>query len=110
MAKGKQDEREVDSTAPTASAEFLFRSAPHRLRYTFSENVQHSLRASDLTVQRLTPGGPVAVNPASVAYDPLTNTATFTFSAALPNGNYRATLSAPGVPTSPATRWRPTTL
>jgi hypothetical protein len=88
---------DADTTAPTASAEFLFQSAPHRLRYTFSENVQYSLGASDLTVQRLTPGGPVPVNPASFAYDPLTNTATFTFSGALPNGNYRATLSAPGV-------------
>jgi hypothetical protein len=88
---------DVDSTAPTASAEFLFQGTPHRLRYTFSENVQHSLRASDLTVQRLTPGGPVSVSPSSLAYDPLTNTATFTFSGALSNGNYRATLSAPGV-------------
>src|SRR5205807_2667861 len=34
------------------------------------------------------------VNPTGYSYDPGTNTATFTFSGVLPDGNYRATLDA----------------
>jgi hypothetical protein len=59
--------------------------------------VQASLGLADLLVQRLEPGGPVTVSPTSFSYDPASNTATFTFSGALPQGNYRATLRASGV-------------
>src|SRR5204863_2718050 len=50
----------------------------------------------DLTVERLGPGGgPVEV--ADPSYDIATNTVTFQFIGTLPDGNYRATLSAAGV-------------
>jgi Bacterial Ig-like domain len=89
---------DADTTAPAvASGTFLFESAPDRLRYVFNEGVQLSLGTPDLLVQRLEPGGPVTVSPSSFTYDAASNTATFTFSGALPQGNYRATLRAAGV-------------
>jgi hypothetical protein len=89
---------DVDTTAPTVSpGTFQFEVTPNRLRYAFNEPVQLSLGPADLLVQRLEAGGPVTVTPSSFGYDPATNTATFTFSGALPQGNYRATLRAAGV-------------
>ena len=89
---------DADTTAPAvASGTFGFESAPNRVRYAFSEGVQLSLGPADLLVQRLEPGGPVTVSPSSFSYNAADNTATFTFSGALPQGNYRATLRAPGV-------------
>jgi Big-like domain-containing protein/dockerin type I repeat protein len=85
-----------DLTSPAAAtAEFHFQSSPHTLSVRFSEDVSDSLRKEDLQVLTL-PGGP-AVTPTRVDYDAATNTATFVFDGALPNGNYRATLAADAV-------------
>jgi hypothetical protein len=89
---------DADTTAPAVgSGTFQFESTPNRLRYAFSEPVQMSLELADLLVQRLDASGPVTVPPASFTHDAASNIATFTFNGALPPGNYRATLRAPGV-------------
>jgi hypothetical protein len=75
-------------------ASFDVRSGRQKMVYRFSEDVSASLSADDLIVAAV-PGG-AAFAPSGYAYDPATNTATFTF-ADLPNGNYRATLAAAGV-------------
>ncbi len=85
-----------DQIAPVVSlSDFRFQTAPHALKFTFSENVSASLSLADITVQKL-PGGP-AVNPVGFSYDSGTNTATFTFSGVLDDGNYRAALFATGI-------------
>jgi hypothetical protein len=88
------------TTNPLATAgEFVFRSGPpHRLRFTFNQDVSASLAAADLSVVRLGPGGGPVASPAP-SYDGATNVATFAFggTGVLPDGNYRATLSAAGV-------------
>jgi hypothetical protein len=73
----------------------VYQSSPHRLRYTFTKDVRATLDPADLQVQTVPGGARVAAE--SVAYDVETNTATFTFAGALPNGNYRAVLVASGV-------------
>ncbi len=76
-------------------SEFLFEQAPLRITITFSEDVSASLQPADLSVQRL-PGDP-PFTPSGVSYDSATNTATFTLTTPLLDGNYRATLLASGV-------------
>jgi hypothetical protein len=90
---------EPPTTQPAVTAaEFVYQAGgPQRVRLTFNQDVRASLSAADLTVQRTDPGGGSA-SVADVAYDAATRTATFTFTAGtLPDGNYRATLLAPGV-------------
>jgi hypothetical protein len=77
------------------SSEFLFEQAPLRVRITFSEDVSASLQPSDLRVQRLPGDPPFAAT--GVSYDAATNSATFTLTTPLADGNYRATLLASGV-------------
>ena len=100
-----------DTTPPAVNgSSFLFDgatlpAAPHRLTYTFSENVAASLGANDLLLENLTTGATVPTANIAVSYNTATNTATFTFpgfsNGILPDGNYRATLLASGV-TDPA--------
>ena len=80
------------SGAPrVVSAEFLYHTyASPRLVLRFNRDVGDTLSAADVSVRPASGG--TAVSPASVAYDPLTYTVTFTFSAALSNGDYVATL------------------
>lgn len=85
-----------DAIAPIVSlSDFRYQTSPHSLKFTFSEDVSASLALADITVQKL-PGGP-SVNPTGLSYDSGTNTATFTFSGVLDDGNYRATLIASGI-------------
>jgi probable HAF family extracellular repeat protein len=84
----------TDPPAVTAAA-FDHRVQPPRVRFTLSADVSASLDRQDLEVRPVGPGSPIT--PSSHAYDPATGTATFTFDAPLPNGNYRATLKAAGV-------------
>ena len=86
----------ADGTGPTVSGPtFLYQTSPHRVSFTFSENVQPSLAAGDVTVTRL-PSGP-AVTVAAPTWSG--NTATFAFvgNTVLPEGNYRVTLNAAGI-------------
>jgi hypothetical protein len=89
--------------APAVVASSLrFDAAPHRLQVAFNTIVAPSLGTSDLNLVNLTTGGTVPA--ASIAldyYDPATNTATFSFPefsrGVLPDGRYRATITASGV-------------
>ena len=96
-----------DTVPPAVNASsFLFDGVtlpapPHRLTYTFSENVSASLGANDLLLENLTSGQTVPATSIAVSYNAATNTATFTFpgftNGILPDGRYRATLLAAGV-------------
>ena len=86
----------ASTAAPAVAASaFLFATAPQRLTFRFDQDVSASLGIPDLTVQQL-PGGPT-ITPSTLSYDGTTNTATFTFGSVLPDGRYRATLSAAGI-------------
>ena len=85
-----------DQTPPTVeSSQFLYQTAPHRLSFTFSEDVGASLTASDLTVLDTVTQATLIVN--GVTWSPDTRTATFTLFNPAPDGTYRATLSGSGV-------------
>ena len=89
--------RVVSRIAPQVTgASYVFSSSPHALTFTFNEDVASSLNdPSVLQVQNLSTMQ--AVTPASVSWNAVTNTATYTFSGVLPDGNYRATLPASAV-------------
>lgn len=77
-------------TIVVTASRFVHDRLPQQLTVTFSRNVGSSLAPNDLSVQML-PSGTV-FNPASVAWNASSSTATFTFASALADGNYRATL------------------
>jgi hypothetical protein len=87
--------------APTVnSSSFLFATAPHRLRFTFDQDVSASLGTNDIVVVNLTTQQTIPSSDLSLSYDAATNTATFSYvpgNGALPDGNYRATLLASGI-------------
>lgn len=97
--------RYTDTTRPTAAATFRFddpvpSTNPHQLQYVFSEYVGDTLTTGDLTLQNLTTGQTIATSSISLDYAAATHTAIFRFSGnggVLPDGNYRATLTAAGV-------------
>ena len=80
---------------------FTLPDAPHRLRFGFSEDVSESLAPDDLVLRNTTTNQLVAAENVAFAYDPATNTATFTFpgfaDGVLPDGRYTATLPAGAV-------------
>ena len=84
----------VSPAMPTVlDARFLYDQSPPGVSFTFDEGV--TIDPSALTVRNLATG---AVEPvAFLQYLVGPHTATFRFAAALPNGNYRATLSAAAV-------------
>jgi murein DD-endopeptidase MepM/ murein hydrolase activator NlpD len=87
----------VAPVAPIVNADnFLFQRAPQRLSFTLSHNVSASLSAADLKVENQSTGGTLVVV-GEPNYDLASNIATFAFAGNLPDGNYRATLSAAGV-------------
>jgi hypothetical protein len=96
---GDSGVRSTDSTPPSVSASSFDReTATHKLLFVFSEAVQSSsLQASDISVISRDLLNPTPFSPASVSYDSASKTATFSFSATLANGNYRATLAAGSV-------------
>jgi V8-like Glu-specific endopeptidase len=92
----------ADTEAPTvASDEFVFNTAPHELKFVFSEDVSASLSEADLILQDVTHGTTIPTASIAVSYDPGSNTATFTFpgfaNGVLPDANYLATISAGSV-------------
>jgi hypothetical protein len=87
-----------DDTPPQVLASgFGWEASPHRLTFRFSESVDASLGADDLMVKNLTTGATLDPQSYTLAYDPQTNTATFTFASLLADGQYRATLSGAGI-------------
>jgi murein DD-endopeptidase MepM/ murein hydrolase activator NlpD len=89
--------REQPDTVPPVvlQSDFVYQTAPHRLKFRFSENVGASLQPTDLVVRDAATQAQVLVT--SVAFDATTNTATFTLNNTVPDGRYRATLAAASV-------------
>ncbi len=91
----------IDTVAPTILANSFGWQTRHALVYDFSENVGPTLSDDDLRVENLTSGYQVPADPMSFSYDTPTNHLTATFpglvNQILPDGNYRATVSASGV-------------
>jgi hypothetical protein len=85
-------------------SDFLFQTAPHRLQFTFNDNVSASLGTNDIVLENLTTGQTIPSSQLTLSYDGGTNTATFSYTGngsgitgVLPDGNYRATLLAAGI-------------
>ena len=91
--------------APLVSAPtFLFQSDPHRIRYTFDQNVSASLAVNDLLLENLPTSQTIPSSDISLSYNTTTNLATFSYigpgasiPGVLPDGDYRATLVASGI-------------
>lgn len=88
-----------ERVAPFADPSFNPDSAGPSVEVRFGFDVMaSSLSASDLVLKNLTTGEVISVGSlASVSYDPATHIASWTFAAALADGNYRATLPAGSV-------------
>jgi hypothetical protein len=87
---------------PEASdPQFIFDTAPHRVRFRFSDNVSASLGTEDFLLENLTTMQTIPSDQLLLTYDTATDTATFRFaglvSSILPDGNYRATLLGSGI-------------
>ncbi len=85
----------IEPVPEVTGSNFLFDTLPQRVTFTFNVSVGPTLSLADFIVQKL-PAGPI-VTPDSLSYNSLTNTATLSFSAPLPDGNYRATVLAAGI-------------
>jgi len=86
--------RDNDLTAGPSvlGAEFVYQTAPQRVRFTFNQDVGASLSASDFAVT-----GPPGMPGHALSYDAITNTATLSFDGILPDGNYVAEAIAAGI-------------
>jgi hypothetical protein len=81
-----------------AGSSFLFETAPHRLAFTFNQNVGASLDTNDILLENLTTSQTIPATDLSVSYDGGTNTGTFSYlPSVLADGRYRATLLAAGI-------------
>jgi hypothetical protein len=87
----------VTPALSVSSSEFVWQTAPHRLRVTFSAPIDPAtLQASDLSIRKAPAGTPFPAT--DVTYDAGTRTATFTLSATpLEDGDYLATLAGGSV-------------
>src|SRR6185436_3314386 len=85
----------VTAPAVTAAA-FVYETSPQRLTFTFNQDVHNSLSTASIKVERLSPN-PAVITVSNPTWDSATNTATFSFSGILPDGDYRARLYATGV-------------
>jgi glucose/arabinose dehydrogenase len=102
---------QFDDVAPTVvQSQFVFDGfslpdPPHRLRFTFSEDVSASLSNADLVLTNTTTSQVVPTASLALEWNPATLTATFTFPGLpgqiLPDGQYAARIPAGGV-TDPA--------
>jgi ELWxxDGT repeat protein len=88
-----------DLVAPTVvSAEFRpGDGAKPAVKVRFSERVAASLTSGSLQLTNLTTGQDVSTADVAIVYDSATDTATFTFSAGLADGNYHLTLPGSGI-------------
>ncbi len=88
-------------TLPLAAAgsAFLLNAAKPSVKISFNGDVSAiTLSAGDLLLENLTSGQPIDCSVvATVAYDPATRSATWSFAGLLADGNYRATLPAASV-------------
>ena len=87
----------ISSGAPVVTDfAFGFETAPHTLTFGFDADASAGLGTADLTVVNLTTGATVPAAAFSMDYDEAADEVTFAFDGVLPDGNYRATLSADG--------------
>ncbi len=88
-------------TLPLAASgsAFLLNAAKPSVKISFNGDVSAiTLSAGDLLLENLTSGQPIDCSVvATVAYDPATRSATWSFAGLLADGNYRATLPAASV-------------
>jgi hypothetical protein len=84
--------------ARVTAANFPFASGPHRLAFTFDQDVAASITADDLELHNDTTGQVIPPSLFHVEYTPASRTAVWTFpglpKATLPDGNYTARLKA----------------
>ena len=86
------EDNDLTGGPTVTSSAFLFETAPQRLRFTFNQNVASSISAADFQVS-----GPAGIPSSTFAYDAVTNTATLSFGATLPDGTYTARAIAAGI-------------
>jgi hypothetical protein len=100
----------LDPAPSVVASAFVFDGAtlpdaPHRLTFTFSEDVSATLDTGDLQLANATTGATVPTAKIALAWNAATRTATFTFpgyaDGILPDGSYVATLHASGVTDPP---------
>jgi subtilisin-like proprotein convertase family protein len=108
---GNADFGNSSVAAPAVSAaEFLFDgpnstlpNPPHKMNFTFSQQVGNSVDAGDLQLVNTTTNTTVPTANVAVTYNTATRTATFTFpgytDGVLPDGQYTATLLGAGIVT-----------
>ena len=88
----------VEAVPPAVVASsFDFATAPHKLSFTFSEDVSATLSEADVLVESVSePGNVLTLSPPT--YNAGTNTATFSIAPVIvPDGTYRARVVAAGV-------------
>ncbi len=102
--------RRYDLTARPAvtASRFVWQTGPQRLEFTFDQDVSASLSTADLVLRNQTTGQTIPSGSIVMSWNAATRTATFRFptlpnGGALPDGRYRATLSASGVSNSAGT-------
>jgi GH25 family lysozyme M1 (1,4-beta-N-acetylmuramidase) len=76
-------------------SQFAYLTSPHRLSFTFSEDVGASIGVSDLLVRDIDTQAQIIVT--NVSWNAATRTATFTLNNAVPDGRFRATLDGDGI-------------
>jgi uncharacterized delta-60 repeat protein len=78
---------------PTVTAaQFAYQTAPQRVLFTFNQDVGASIADADFQLT-----GPAGMPSHTFGYDPVTNTATLSFSGILPDGQYTARAVAAGI-------------
>jgi len=80
------------------SAVFQYETAPQRVQFQFSQDVDGSISSGDFQVT-----GPSGSQPFGFSYDNIANTATLSFSGILPDGDYTARAIASGITNSQGT-------
>ncbi len=91
----------IDTVSPTTFGNtFSFAALPHRVIFSFSENVADSFTASDVVLQNLTTGQTLAASDLKIAYTASTNSTAVSILSGggiLTSGNYRLSLPATSI-------------
>jgi glucose/arabinose dehydrogenase len=88
----------LDVTPPAiVQRDFAYANNPPSINVRFSENVGASIQPGDLTLQNLSTGQTVALNPGMLSYSSPNNLLTITPGLPMADGNYRLSVNGPGV-------------
>jgi hypothetical protein len=93
---------DVSQRPAITSSQFVWNGGPPRIEFTFDQDVSASLSSADLVLDNLTTSTTIPTAAIVKTWNAATKTVTFTFPAlpnggSLPDGDYRATLTAAGV-------------